>query len=96
MDEGKKRAIALGRVEEALGNIGIAEKRYAESKAHHDKVVNDARSAMGTARQQLEQRHTEYLKARDQLRKLLPEKPGDCDINLDSGVYALYTKDAAE
>ncbi len=73
MDDATKRQKAVERINEALGNISIAEKRMAEARQKHDKMVNDAKAQLGTARQQQGEAHLAYNDARAKLFTLVPE-----------------------
>ncbi len=68
------REIALRNFNEAEANVLSAERRLEEAKKKHDKMVNDAKAQLGTAKQQYTVSLEEYDKRKNKLCSLLPDR----------------------
>jgi hypothetical protein len=67
-----RRIDLMTQINASVANMGIAEQRVEDAKAHLVKVTNDAKAMVGTANAELAKLRTEYLKLRHRLEETLP------------------------
>lgn len=72
LDEGETRLKLVAKINEALANIPLAEKRVREVKDRQKKMENDFKAQVGTAEAELEKARAAYDDVVNRLAKLIP------------------------
>jgi hypothetical protein len=75
VEDGRERAALVGKLNAAIEAIAANEKRFADAEAKLAKLVNDAKSEIGTAKRELQRSIEAYEALRHRMVVLLQAVP---------------------
>ena len=87
--DAQKRSNLLGRINEALAEVDIADQRISEAQAKYNKVLNDLKSEKGTAQAMKNKAVKEYDRLRRKLEALMPSTVTDVSGDEDQVMLAV-------